>query len=81
MSKTLTQLNKLSVRLYDLIEDLNGVMSDIDNNQLFIRLESDMHDIHNQLETTAVALDEVIDDIDNGLYEDEPQDEGDLDWD
>ena len=78
MSKTLSQLTKLSARLYDLIEDLNGVMGDIDNSQLFIILEADVHDA---LETTATQLDDIIDDMDNGLYEDEPQDEGDLDWD
>ena len=78
MSKTLAQLSKLSARLNDLIEDLNGVMGDIDNGQLFSILEAEVHDA---LESTAVALDDIIDDMDNELYEDEPQDEGDLDWD
>lgn len=78
MSKTLSQLSKLSARLYNLIDDLNGVMGDIDNSQLFIILEADVHDA---LENAATQLDEITDDMDNGLYEDEPQDEGDLDWD
>lgn len=78
MSKTHTQLSKLNAKLYDLIDDLNGIMGDIDNSQLFIVLEGDVHDA---LENAATQLDDIIDDIDNGLYEDEPQDEGDLDWD
>ena len=78
MSKTIAQLSKLSARLYDLIDDLNGIMGDIDNSQLFIILEADVHDA---LENAATQMDEILDDMDNGLYEDEPQDEGDLDWD
>ena len=72
------QLNGLSARLNELIEDMDRIMDYIDNNELYNEIDNN---IKSQLENAQTHLEIAIDDINDGMYENPPADEEDLDWD
>jgi ElaB/YqjD/DUF883 family membrane-anchored ribosome-binding protein len=73
------QLSGLSARLNELIEDLDRVLDYTDNNELYNEIDNN---VKSQLENAQTHLDIAIDDISDGMYEDTPVDEEDLEeWD
>lgn len=73
------QLNGLNARLNELIEDLDRIMDYIDNNELYNEIDNN---VKSQLENAQTHLDIAVDDLNDGMYEDTPVDEEDLEeWD
>ena len=73
------QLSGLSARLNELTEDLDRVLDYIDNNELYNEIDNN---VKSQLENAQTHLDIAIDDINDGMYENPPADEEDLEeWD
>ena len=72
------QLSGLSTRLNELLEDMDRIMDYIDNNELYNEIDNN---VKSQLENAVTHLDIAIDDISDGMYENPPADEEDLDWD
>jgi hypothetical protein len=72
------QLNGISSRLQELIEDLERIMDYIDNTELYSEIDNN---IKFQLENAQTHLDIAIDDLNDGMYEDAPIDEESSDWD
>ena len=73
------QLSGLSARLNELTEDLDRIMDYIDNNELYNEIDNN---IKSQLENAQTHLDIAVDDLNDGMYEDAPVDEEDLEeWD
>lgn len=72
------QLGGISTRMNELLEDIDRIMDYIDNNELYNEIDNN---IKSQLENAQTHLDIAIDDINDGMYEDAPVDEEDLDWD
>ena len=72
------QLSGLSARLNELTEDLDRIMDYIDNNELYNEIDNN---VKSQLENAVTHLDIAVDDINDGMYENPPVDEEDLDWD
>lgn len=76
---TTKQLSKLSTQLTDLIEDMERVMDYIDNSELYNEIDNN---IKSQLENAQTHLDIAIDDINDGMYENAPEEEEDFEeWD
>jgi BMFP domain-containing protein YqiC len=72
------QLSGISTRLNELLEDMDRIMDYIDNNELYNEIDNN---VKSQLENAVTHLDIAIDDINDGMYENPPVDEEDLDWD
>ena len=73
------QLSGISTRLNELIEDLDRIMDYIDNDELYNEIDNN---VKSQLENAQTHLDIAVDDINDGMYEDTPVDEEDLEeWD
>ena len=72
------QLGGISTSLNELLEDLDRIMDYIDNDELYNEIDNN---VKSQLENAQTHLDIAIDDINDGMYEDAPVDEEDLDWD
>ena len=72
------QLGGISTRMNELLEDLDRIMDYVDNDELYNEIDNN---VKSQLENTQTYLDIAIDDINDGMYEDAPVDEEDLDWD
>lgn len=72
------QLSGISTRLNELTEDLDRIMDYIDNNELYNEIDNN---VKSQLENAVTHLDITVDDLNDGMYEDTPVDEEDLDWD
>ena len=72
------QLGGISTRMNELLEDIDRIMDYIDNNELYNEIDNN---VKFQLENALTHLDIAIDDINDGMYEDVPVDEEDLDWD
>jgi hypothetical protein len=73
------QLSGLSARLNELIEDLDRIMDYIDNNELYNEIDNN---VKSQLENAQTHLDIAIDDINDGMYENPPVDEEEIEeWD
>mgnify|MGYP000205993734 FL=1 len=73
------QLNGLNARLNELIEDLDRVLDYTDNNELYNEIDNN---VKSQLENAQTHLEIAIDDISDGMYENPPADEEDLEeWD
>jgi ethanolamine utilization cobalamin adenosyltransferase len=75
---TTRQLNGISSRLQELIEDIERIMDYIDNTELYSEIDNN---IKFQLENAQTHLDIAIDDLNDGMYEDAPIDEESSDWD
>jgi hypothetical protein len=61
-----------------MLEDLDYIMDDIDNNELYAELDNN---IRANMETALTALDMSIDDVSDGLYEKDSSDEEGEEWD
>ena len=73
------QLGGISTRMNELLEDIDRIMDYIDNNELYNEIDNN---VKSQLENALTHLDIAIDDINDGMYEDAPVDEEDLEeWD
>jgi BMFP domain-containing protein YqiC len=72
------QLSGISTRLNELLEDMDRIMDYIDNNELYNEIDNN---VKSQLENAVTHLDIAVDDLNDGMYEDAPVDEEDLDWD
>jgi hypothetical protein len=73
------QLNGLNARLNELIEDLDRVLDYTDNNELYNEIDNN---VKSQLENAQTHLDIAIDDINDGMYENPPADEEEIEeWD
>ena len=73
------QLGGISTRMNELLEDIDRIMDYIDNNELYNEIDNN---VKSQLENAQTHLDIAIDDINDGMYENPPADEEDLEeWD
>ena len=72
------QLGGISARLNELLEDLDRIMDYVDNDELYNEIDNN---VKSQTENALTHLDIAIDDINDGIYENPPVDEEDLDWD
>lgn len=72
------QLGRISARLNELLEDLDRIMDYVDNDELYNEIDNN---VKSQTENALTHLDIAIDDINDGMYENPPVDEEDLDWD
>jgi len=75
---TLRQLNKISAKLTEMLEDLDTLMDSIDNDELYDELDNN---IRATMESALTQLDLTIDDVSDGLYEKDPSDEEGEEWD
>ena len=71
-------LGGISTRMNELLEDIDRIMDYIDNDELYNEIDNN---VKSQLENAQTHLDIAIDDINDGMYENPPVDEEDLDWD
>jgi ABC-type transporter Mla subunit MlaD len=74
----LRKLNKLSASLSAMLEDLDMLLDNIDNDELYNELDNN---VRSSMESTLVQLDLTIDDVSDGLYENEPLEEEGEEWD
>lgn len=74
----LRKLNKLSAQLTNMLEDLDTLMDNIDNDELYSELDNS---VRFNMESTLTQLDLTIDDVSDGLYENDPSDEEGEEWD
>jgi ABC-type transporter Mla subunit MlaD len=74
----LRKLNKLSAQLTNMLEDLDTLMDNIDNDELYSELDNS---VRSNMESTLTQLDLTIDDVSDGLYENDPSDEAGEEWD
>ena len=72
------QLSGISTRMNELLEDIDRIMDYIENNELYNEIDNN---VKSQTENALMHLDIAIDDINDGMYEDTPMDEEDLEWD
>ena len=73
------QLGGISARLNELLEDIERITYYIDNTELSNEIDNN---VKYQLENALTHLEIAIDDINDGMYENAPQDEEDLEeWD
>lgn len=72
------QLGGISTRMNELLEDIDRILDYTDNNELYNEIDNN---VKSQLENALTHLDIAIDDISDGMYENPPVDEEDLDWD
>jgi HAMP domain-containing protein len=76
---TIKQLNGISSRLTELTEDLERIMDYIDNTELYNEIDNN---IKFQLENAQTHLEITIDDLNDGMYENAPEDEEEIEeWD
>ena len=75
---TLKQLTKLSDQLQELLEDLERTLDYIDNDELYSQIDNN---VKSQLENALTHLDITLDDISEGMYEDDPEVEDFEEWD
>jgi ABC-type transporter Mla subunit MlaD len=74
----LRKLNALSAKLTNMLEDLDTLMDNIDNDELYSELDNG---VRSNMESTLTQLDLTIDDVSDGLYEKDPSDEEGEEWD
>jgi ABC-type transporter Mla subunit MlaD len=74
----LRKLNKLSASLSAMLEDLDILLDNIDNDELYNELDNN---VRSSMESTLTQLDLTIDDVSDGLYENEPLEEEGEEWD
>lgn len=72
------QLNALSAQLTELLENMEHTLDYIDNDELFSEIDNS---VKSQLENALTHLDIAIDDVADGMYENDPQSIEDEEWD
>jgi hypothetical protein len=76
---TIKQLSGISTRLTELVEDLDRILDYTENTELYNEIDNN---IKFQLENALTHLEIAIDDINDGMYEDAPVDEEEIEeWD
>jgi hypothetical protein len=76
---TTKQLSGISTRLTELVEDLDRILDYTENTELYNEIDNN---IKFQLENALTHLEIAIDDINDGMYEDAPADEEEIEeWD
>jgi ElaB/YqjD/DUF883 family membrane-anchored ribosome-binding protein len=76
---TIKQLNGISSRLQELTEDLDRILDYTENTELYNEIDNN---VKSQLENALTHLEIAIDDINDGMYEDPPADEEEIEeWD
>ena len=76
--KLIKQLNALSAQLTELLENMEHTLDYIDNDELFSEIDNN---VKSQLENALTHLDIAIDDVADGMYENDPIDQEDEEWD
>jgi hypothetical protein len=76
--KQIKILNSLSETLVLLLEDLTNLLNDIDNGDLVREIENT---VVSPMENAQAQLDIILDDIDDGVYDEIPQEEDFEEWD
>jgi hypothetical protein len=75
---TFKSLTKLSAQLADLMEQLDNTLDYIDNSELYSEIDNN---VKSPIENALTHLDIALDDISDGMYEDEPTLEDFEEWD
>jgi hypothetical protein len=70
--KQMKVLLMASKTLSTMMEDLTTLLDNMDNNDLIMDLEDN---VISHLENAQTQLDMIVDDIDDGAYEDEPDED------
>jgi len=76
--KQIKLLNSMSETLVLLLEDLTNLLNDIDNGDLVREIENT---VVSPMEDAQAKLDIILDDIDDGVYDEAPQEEDFEEWD
>jgi hypothetical protein len=76
--KQIKILNSLSETLVLLLEDLTNLLNDIDNGDLVREIENT---VVSPIENAQAQLDIILDDIEDGVYDEIPQEEDFEEWD
>jgi hypothetical protein len=76
--KQIKLLNSMSETLVLLLEDLTNLLNDIDNGDLIREIENT---VVSPMENAQAQLDIILDDIDDGVYDEIPQEEDFEEWD
>ena len=74
---TYQKLLHLSEKLSLLVEETDSILEITHNQELYNEIENN---IHTQMENALTNLDMLIEDLDNGMYEDDPSIEEDSEW-
>ena len=75
---TLRKLNALSTKLSVMLEDLDMLMDNINNDELYDELDNNLR---SNIESTLTQLDLTIDDVSDGVYEKDISSEEEEEWD
>jgi hypothetical protein len=75
--KQIKVLNSLSETLVLLLEDLTNLLNDIDNGDLVREIESN---VVSPIENAQAQLDIILDDIEDGVYDDYSEEEEFEEW-
>jgi RNA polymerase-binding transcription factor DksA len=75
---TLKTLNKFSAKITSMIEELDTLMDNTHNEELYEALDAT---IRSNMESTLTQLDLTIDDISDGMYDGAEPDSEEEDWD
>jgi hypothetical protein len=76
---TTKQLSGISTRLTELVEDLDRILDYTENTELYNEIDNN---VKSQLENALTYLEIAIDDINDGMYENPPADEEEIEeWD
>ena len=76
--KQIKTLTAMSETLVLLLEDLTNLLNDIDNGNLVREIENT---VVSPMEDAQAQLDIILDDIDEGVYDETPQEEDFEEWD
>jgi hypothetical protein len=76
--KQIKVLNSLSETLVLLLEDLTNLLNDIDNGDLVREIENN---VVSPIENAQAKLDIILDDIEDGVYDDYSEEEEFEEWD
>jgi hypothetical protein len=72
------QLSNISLRLLELTEEIEVIMNNTSNTELYLELDGN---VKIPLETIQTQIDITIDEISDGMYEEIPFDEEGEEWD
>jgi hypothetical protein len=72
------QLSNISLRLLELTEEIEVIMNNTSNTELYLELDEN---VKIPLETIQTQIDITIDEISDGMYEEIPFDEEGEEWD
>jgi len=73
----LKKLNTLSLELTDILDSLDVILDNTNNTELYNEIDNR---VRAEVENALTNLDITINDMEDGMYQDEPEDEDDLDY-